>query len=91
MNKPNGAGFYDYEDVPRDLYEKEVATTYKNFEDYLHEKHVENYIGSLDDYPEAYKHWLLHLDTLIPYADAYGEIKKLEGLNMASNIIKASN
>ena len=62
--------------------------TYKNFEDYLQEIHAKNYTGTDDDMPEAYKYWLLHLDTLIPYADDYGEIKKLEGFNMASNIIK---
>ena len=79
MNKPNGAGFYDYEDVPRDLYEKEVATTYKNFEDYLQTKHSENHPDSEDD---------IEIDALIVYADAYGELKKEEGFNMASNIIK---
>ena len=27
MNQPNGAGFYDYEDVPGDIYEEEDMTT----------------------------------------------------------------
>jgi len=61
---------------------------YKNFEEYLQEAHAKHYTGTDDDMPEAYEHWLLDLDTLIPYADAYGEIKKLEGVNLASEIIK---
>ena len=72
---------------------------YKNFEEYLHEAHAKNYrvhdVNPLnnpfhDEMPEAYGEWLsdLDMDTLMLYADAYGELKKLEGVNLASEIIK---
>ena len=60
---------------------------YKNFEDYLQEKHSKNYTGTDDDMPKAFEEWLggLDIDTLMLYADAYGEIKKLEGFDIATN------
>jgi len=86
MNKPNSAGFYDYEDVPRDLYEEEVATTYKNFEDYLKEIHTSHNITD-DEMPEVFEEWVngLGVDILMLYAYGYGEVKKLEGYNIATN------
>ena len=64
--------------------------TYKNFEDYLHEIHAKHYTGTDDHMSGAFGLWLknLHVDVLMIYADAYGEIKKLEGFDMAGNIIK---
>jgi len=60
------------------------------FEKYIQYTHAEDYAGTDDDMPEAYEEWLsdLDMDTLILYANDYGEIKKLEGFDMASNIIK---
>jgi len=90
MKQPNGAGYSpETEDVPRDLYEEEVATTYKNFEDYLKIQYYKD-----TDSPFSFERWVyltLDSEAIMLYADAYGELKKAEGLNMASNIIKASN
>ena len=60
---------------------------YKNFEDFLQTQHAENYIGSLDDMPEEFVKWLgdLDLNIITLYAGAYGEIKKLEGFDLATN------
>jgi len=44
------------------------------FEDFLAEKHAENYIGLDDDMPDAFDHWVSNLDgeQLINYADIFG-------------------
>lgn len=41
------------------------------FEDFLKDKHAENYIGTDDDMPDAFEHWLSNLDVdeLIEFAD----------------------
>ena len=63
---------------------------YKNFQDFLHEKHSENYHGTDDDMPEAFEGWLedTSVDTIIFYADTYGVLKKLEGLDRSIEILK---
>lgn len=42
-----------------------------NFEEFLQEKHAENYTGTDDDMPDSFDHWLVELD----YEDwlRYGE------------------
>lgn len=44
------------------------------FEDFLKEKHGEEYHGTDDDMPDAFDDWLgkLDADEFIKYADEYG-------------------
>ena len=59
---------------------------YKNFEDYLKMEYYKD-----TNSPFSFGRWVyLSLDSekLMLYADAYGEIKKLEGFNEAGNIFK---
>jgi hypothetical protein len=55
--------------------------TFKNFEDYLQNKHGANYAGLDDDMPDKFDTWLSELDgeEYINFADEYGAIKMLEG------------
>jgi hypothetical protein len=48
----------------------------KSFEDFLKEKHAENYTGVDDDMPDAFDHWLGQLDgqEYMDYAQEWGEI-----------------
>jgi len=50
---------------------------YKNFNDYLEDMFMEDYIGTKDNAVDAYDCWLadIDIDTLIDYADLYAEIK----------------
>ena len=82
MNKPNGAGFYDYEDVPEGISE-EMTRGCKNFEEYLRMQYYNDTNG-----PLSFDRWVqlnLYSEKLILYANAYGEIKKLEGFDLAAN------
>lgn len=49
----------------------------KKFEDFLKEKHGEEYIGTDDDMPEAFDAWLTELtpDEMISFGDQFGELK----------------
>ena len=56
---------------------------YKNFEDYLKMEYDEE-----TNSPFSFERWVyLGLDSekLMLYADAYGEIKKAEGFDLATN------
>jgi len=46
-----------------------------DFEDYLMEKHMEQYIGISDDAPDDYADWVTALDPqeLIDYGQAFAE------------------
>lgn len=46
-----------------------------DFEDFLQEKHAEDYYWLDDDMPDKYEEWLsnLDIDTLIMYADQYAQ------------------
>jgi len=41
------------------------------FEDFLKDKHSEDYMGTDDDMPDSFEHWLsnLQVDELIEFAD----------------------
>ena len=45
-------------------------------EEFLKEKHAENYMGLDDDMPDAFDEWLLDLDVneWIMYADEYSKL-----------------
>lgn len=63
---------------------------YKNFEDYLQEKHMEaNPMILDDDLPDHFDEWLGNLDieTVIIMADAYGAQKHLEGVQEVKKLI----
>ena len=49
--------------------------TYKDFEDYLQEKHAEQYTGLDDEMPDDYEAWLSDLDVseLISYGNGYAK------------------
>jgi len=52
---------------------------YKNFEEFLKEKHGKQYIGLDDDMPDDYEHWLENMQGYwIELADEYGEIIRME-------------
>ncbi len=57
--------------------------TYKDFEDYLQEKHAEQYTGLDDEMPDDYETWLADLDVndLIKYGNQYGKICYEKGFN----------
>lgn len=46
----------------------------KNFENYLREKHADQYVGLDDDMPDDFEDWVGNLDTqeLIDHAEVYG-------------------
>lgn len=58
-----------------------MKNNYSNFEDFLKEKHADDYHGTDDDMGDNYESWLtdLQLDEVIAFADEYGELKRLEG------------
>ena len=53
-----------------------MGRTYKDFEDFLQEKHAEQYTGLDDEMPDAYSEWLADLDpcNMIKYADQYAKV-----------------
>ena len=59
--------------------------TYKDFEDYLQEKHAEQYTGLDDEMPDNYEDWLADLDIndLIKWANKYAKV-----CNIATNKAK---
>jgi len=57
---------------------------YRNFEDYLQEKHIkENPTILDDDLPDAFDDWVaeIDVDAIIEHADAYAKIVREEALN----------
>ena len=52
------------------------------FENYLQEKHSEQYIGLDDDMPDDFGDWLCQLDPqeIIDYAEDYGQARYNEAL-----------
>jgi len=49
---------------------------YKDFEDFLQEKHGEQYVGTDDLMPDDYERWLqdLDVDELIKYGNQYAKV-----------------
>jgi capsule polysaccharide modification protein KpsS len=47
---------------------------YQSFDDYLKEKHMEEYDGTDDDAPDAYEDWItnLQVDDLLMLGEKYG-------------------
>ena len=50
--------------------------TYKDFEDFLMEKHAEQYQGLDDEMPDDYEEWLADLDPneFIKYGNQYAKV-----------------
>lgn len=53
----------------------------ETFENYLKNKHAEEYMGTDDDMPDAFDSWLgdLNVDEFLDYGTAYGKKLLLEG------------
>lgn len=50
---------------------------YQTFEEFLKEKHMEDYHGTDDDAPDAFDHWITQLDTqeVMDFAEEWGAKK----------------
>ena len=57
------------------------------FEDYLQEKHSEQYYGLDDDMPDDYDDWVGNLDVqeLIDFAELWGLIRNRDGYKEAGD------
>ena len=65
---------------------------YKDFEDFLVEKHAEQYQGLDDEMPDDFSDWLqdLDVDVMLAYADLYAAIRVVEeGQRMGEAMIKS--
>ncbi len=53
-----------------------MTNTYKDFEDFLKDKHAEDYHGTDDDMPDAFDDWMGNLDIseVMDYADEYAKV-----------------
>lgn len=66
----------------------------KDFEDFLMEKHAEQYIGTDDMMPDDFEDWIMDLSTddFIDYGNKYGKTrindKLLDKLNLAKSFCK---
>ena len=60
-----------------------------DFEDYLQEKHAEQYVGTDDCMPDDCSDWIadLDVDELIKYAELYGMGRFNAGLKEAQRMI----
>jgi len=56
---------------------------YKDFEDFIEEKHAEQYIGLDDDMPDDCNEWIANLDAdeWLEYGQAYAKIMKRKAYN----------
>ena len=61
----------------------------QTFENFLQDKHADDYTGIDDDMPDAYESWLTDLDIedLINYADEYATEQRNEALRHVANQI----
>ena len=52
---------------------------YKDFEDFLQDKHAKQYVGTDDLMPDDFEDWLqdLSADDFIDYGNEYGRLLKL--------------
>ncbi len=59
-----------------------MGTSYKNFEEYLSEKFMEDFHGSKDQYEAAFDRWLSDLEggDYVQYANTYGELRELQAI-----------
>lgn len=55
-------------------------TKIQDFEDFLKDKHAEDYHGTDDDMPDAFDNWISNLDVeeWLAYGDEFKKIKKDE-------------
>jgi hypothetical protein len=62
-----------------------------SFEDFLREKHSDQYVGLDDDMCDDESDWICNLDgdELITYADSYGRKMFLAGMQWARKTIKS--
>ncbi len=58
------------------------------FEDFLMEKHAEQYIGTKDCMVDDFEKWLcdLDLDTLLNYGEMFGNLQRTELLQVCKEI-----
>lgn len=63
---------------------------YKDFEDFLVEKHAEEYVGTKDGMIEDFERWLcdLDVDTIIKYANIYAIGKAADMLEECNKSFK---
>ncbi len=64
---------------------------YKDFEDFLKDKHMQDYHGTDDDSVDAFEHWLSNMEIaqIVLLADLYGIQKNMEGYREAhDNVLK---
>ena len=59
-------------------------------EHYLQEKHAEEYMGTDDDMPDAFKAWMLDLDIdeWIKHADNYGIVLIKAAWSVSADVTK---
>lgn len=62
----------------------------KNFEEFLQNKHAENYHGTDDDMPDRYEHWLSQLDVseVMEFAEEAMQLARIEGKQEIVDIIE---
>lgn len=59
------------------------------FEDYLQDRHADQYTGLDDEMGEDFDDWLADLDTelILKYADIYAEKRFIAGMKHAATLI----
>lgn len=59
------------------------------FENYLQEKHSEQYVGLDDDMPDDFNDWLCALDPqeIIDYAEVWGLMRERDGLKLGKEVL----
>jgi hypothetical protein len=62
----------------------------QTFEEYLQEKHMENYHGTDDDSPDAYEAWItdMQVDDLIQYGQEFGLLQFKRGMEGSVKEVK---
>ena len=65
----------------------------KTFEEFLQDKHGENYNGTDDDMSDAFDNWVSNLDTqeVMDYAESYGREVYKSGYDEGFEAGQASN
>lgn len=64
------------DDMAKEMHLEVPAKKYQSFEDFLEDKHGEDYMGTDDDMPDAYENWMSNLDVqeVIDYAEEWGKV-----------------
>lgn len=63
----------------------------KTFEEYLKERHAEHYMGTDDDMPENFEHWLegLQINGIIEMADTFIQSVREGAIRECSEIVNS--